>query len=1185
MSPNPSPPHELLPLPSPLPAAGQSRVWRDIPSAAQGLALATLRGTTRDFWIILVPTVSRAEALASELGWFTGDLAGIAQFPDSEVLPYDSFSPHQDLISRRLAVLRDIAGGQIHTLIVAASTLLPRVPPLRYISAYSVNLARGQKLRPEQLRLQLETAGYQRVSQVMEHGDLAVRGSLLDFYPMGRSRPVRVDFLDDEIESLREFDPETQLSGTHIDALDTLPARELPSDAEAIRQFRQAYRRRFEGNPARSIIYREVSEGRLPGGIENYLPLFFADTALLWDYLPSKRLTITLGEAAALLAPAWSQVVERFADAREDSERPTLSPEELYASPDEHVARIAKSALLVIEAHAAGSGATDDLPGTSGVSALPPLRIDPRAEQPTALLRSFLRDFSGRCLFVAESPGRREMLADILRQEGIQPAEALTWPAFLAGSGLAMLGIAPLDEGLLLPGARLAIITEQELYGERVRSRRRQRRARDPEQILRDLTDLHPGAPIVHVDHGVGRYRGLTTITIDSLPTEFLSLEYAGGDLVHVPVASLHLISRYTGSSAEEAPLHRLGSDQWTKARRKAAARIRDVAAELLELYARRAARQTTRPTELQFSYEAFAAGFPFELTEDQAQAIAAVIADFNGNRPMDRLVCGDVGFGKTEVALRAAFLAVAAGRQVAVLVPTTLLAQQHFQTFADRFADWPVTVEVLSRFRTAQEIKKALENVAAGRTDILIGTHRLLQGDLKFRNLGLLIVDEEHRFGVRHKERLKALRTEADVLTLTATPIPRTLNMALGRLRDLSLIATPPESRLSIKTFVTRFEDRIIREACLRELKRGGQVYFVHNQIEDIDKVAAALSALLPEARIEVAHGQMRERDLERIMLDFHHRRFHVLVCTAIIESGIDIPSANTIIINRADRFGLAQLHQLRGRVGRSHHQAFAYLLAPPREALTPDATKRLDAIASLEDLGSGFMLATHDMEIRGAGELLGEEQSGQMQEIGFELYNEMLAKTIKALEDGLEPDLDNALLDRAEINLHIPALLPDDYLPDVHLRLVHYKRIASAPSTAALRELQVELIDRFGLLPEATRNLFRMTALRLSAEPLGIRRLDAGPAGGFVEFGPRTTASPTWLVNRIRTEPETWRLDRQQKLRFTADLAATEDRFRFVETLVGELLASREQPGESRADARAPAAGPGRARVPVRS
>ncbi|MEZ5564424.1 MAG: CarD family transcriptional regulator [Gammaproteobacteria bacterium] len=901
------PSQSLIPLPTPLPtAAGARRVWAGLAPCGQGLGLATLRATTRKFWLIVVPSVVRGESLEAELRYFAHGSSQIATFPDSEVLPYDSFSPHQDLISRRLAVLRDVAAGHIDTLLVAASTLLPRLPPVRYIGGYSVTLAAGQALRLEQLRLQLEAAGYQRVSQVAEHGDFAVRGSLLDFYPMGSELPVRVDFLDDEIDSLRHFDPETQLSGTALTSLQTLPAREMPIDATAIKQFRQAYRRRFEGNPARSIIYREVSDGHLPGGVENYLPLFFETTALLWDYLPKDRLTIALGEPEELLAPAWQQVVERFEESRDDSERPALDPPELNGVPAEHLARLSEGPLLVIDPATPDPMGDDARPATSGLARLPSLLIDPRADEPTHRLREFIRSFSGHILFAADSPGRREMLADLVRQEGLHPVEADDWGSFLTTADRVMVSVAPLSEGLLLPGSNLAIITERELYGERPRSRRRQRRVRDPEQILSDLTDLHAGAPIVHVDHGVGRYQGLTTITIDDVATEFLTLEYAGGDLLHVPVASLHMVSRYTGTSAEEAPLHRLGSDQWEKARRKAADKIRDVAAELLELYAKRAARKASRPASLQHDYAAFAAGFPFEPTEDQATAIAAVVDDLSSGKPMDRLVCGDVGFGKTEVALRAAFMAISASRQVAVLVPTTLLAQQHYQTFADRFADWPVNVEVLSRFRSAQESRKVLDGLATGSVDIVIGTHRLLQGDMCFKDLGLIIVDEEHRFGVRHKERLKALRTEADILTLTATPIPRTLNMALGRLRDLSLIATPPETRLSIKTFVTRFEDRVVREACLRELKRGGQVYFVHNRIEDIDKVAAGLAELLPEARIEVAHGQMRERDLEQIMLDFHHRRFHILVCTAIIESGLDIPSANTIIINRADRFGL---------------------------------------------------------------------------------------------------------------------------------------------------------------------------------------------------------------------------------------------------------------------------------------
>ncbi|MBL8225975.1 MAG: transcription-repair coupling factor [Chromatiales bacterium] len=1144
-------------LPDRLPAgAGACLSLPGLHGCGTAAMLAAVRQRHRGFMLVLVPSVTTAELLEAELRFFLGGGAAATVLPDPEVLPYDAFSPHQDLISRRLAVLRDIDTGRIDTLIVAASTLLPRLPPRRYLGGYSVALARGQRLTPEQLKLRLDTAGYQRVTQVMEHGDYAVRGSLIDFFPMGSSTPVRVDFLDDEIESLRRFDPDTQISGEVLASLETLPAREIPVDADAVRQFRTAYRRRFEGNPARSIVYQEVSEGRIPGGIENYLPLFFESTALLWDYLPASRLVVSLGAPATLMEPAWAQVNERYEETRDDSERPPLRPDELNASPAEHLEALGRGPLLVIDDPAPVAGDAGDPAALSRPA--PPLLVNPRDEEPAARLREFLRSFPGRVLIAADSAGRREMLTDILRQEGGAVAGVADFAAFIASDAPAALAVAPLAQGVVLPAARLAILTERELFGERARPRRRQRRARDPEQIISDLTDLHAGDPIVHVDHGVGRYRGLTTIDIDGMPTEFVTITYAGGDLLHVPVASLHLVSRYTGASAEEAPLHRLGSDQWEKAKRRTAARIRDVAAELLEIYARRAARQIARAPGGDQDYAAFAAGFPFEPTEDQAAAFAAVAGDMASGKPMDRLVCGDVGFGKTEVALRAAFLAVSAGRQVAVLVPTTLLAEQHRQTFTDRFADWPFRVEALSRFRAGAETRRILEGVAAGTVDIVIGTHRLLTGDVKFNDLGLIIVDEEHRFGVRHKERLKALRAEADVLTLTATPIPRTLNMALGHLRDLSLITTPPESRLAIKTFVTRFEGRLVREACLRELKRGGQVYFVHNHIEDIEKVAAELATLVPEARIEIAHGQMREQDLERIMLDFYHRRFHIIVCTAIIESGIDVPSANTIIINRADRFGLAQLHQLRGRVGRSHHQAYAYLLAPPKEALTPDAQKRLDAIASLEDLGSGFLLATHDMEIRGAGELLGEEQSGQISEVGFELYNDMLSRTVTALQAGLDPDVDGPVGTAVEINLHLPALFPDDYLPDVHLRLVHYKRIASARDESALNDLKAEIADRFGPLPEPTRNLFRITQLKLRAGPAGLRRLDAGPGGGFVEFGPRTGVDPALLVDLLRNEPRTFRLDKQQRLRFTAPLEEPENRFCFVEQLVGRLVRS---------------------------
>ncbi len=1148
-----TPPDRPPPPSTPPPAQDPGRGAPAAVATGEALALGRLRASRDEFMLVVVPSAARAESLLAEWRFFAGEAAaGIAVFPDSEVLPYDTFSPHQDLISQRLTVLRDLCADRLRTLIVPAASLIARLPPRHYLAAYGFDLRPGQRLAPAQLRRQLEDAGYQRVSQVGEHGEYAVRGSLVDFFPMGSEAPVRVDFLDDEVGQLRWFDPETQRSAGVADQLSTLPARELPTDAAAIRRFRQAWRQRFEGNPGQSLVYREVSDGRLPGGIENYLPLFFEDTALLWDYLPADRLCITAGDLATLLEPAWQQVVERHARACGQIDRPPLDPQELNAPPARHLERQAEGAVLRLDDPVA-------MPGLPRPAALPALRTDPREPDPLRGLQAFLGGFTGRVLLTGESAGRRELLADMLRQRQLTATPCDGWQAFVGGDTRLGLTVAPVENGLLLPDEGLALVCERDLFADRPRMRRRQRRVRDPAQIISDLTDLHAGAPIVHAEHGVGRYQRLTTMHIDDMPVEFLTIAYAGGDLLHVPVAALHKVTRYTGASPEEAPLHRLGSDQWERARRRAAARMRDVAAELLELYARRAARRTTRSAPASDDYEAFAAAFPFELTEDQARAIDEIRADLARPQPMDRLVCGDVGFGKTEVALRAAFLSVTAGRQVAVLVPTTLLAQQHWQNFSDRFADWPVNVASLSRFRSARESRATLDGLASGAVDIVIGTHRLLQKDIRFRNLGLIIVDEEHRFGVTHKERLKALRAEADVLTLTATPIPRTLNMALGRLRDLSLITTPPASRLSIRTFVSRREPELIREACLREFKRGGQLYFVHNRIEDIDRIAGELATLVPEARIEVAHGQMPERELERIMLDFYHRRFHILVCTAIIESGLDVPSANTIIIDRADCFGLAQLHQLRGRVGRSHHQAFAYLLTPPPEALTADACKRLDAIASLEDLGSGFMLATHDMEIRGAGELLGDEQSGQISEIGFELYNDMLARTVAALEQGIEPDPDGATGSRLEINLHLPALLPDDYLPDVHLRLVHYKRIASAHDEKALRNLQVELVDRFGPLPEPARHLFALTRLRLAAEPLGLLRIEAGAHGGLVEFAAQTAVDPAWLVTLIHNEPETWRLDRDQKLRFSENLDDGAARFDFVTRLVERMLAHR--------------------------
>ncbi|MDP6674944.1 MAG: transcription-repair coupling factor, partial [Gammaproteobacteria bacterium] len=876
------------------------------------------------------------------------------------------------------------------------------------------------------------------------------------------------------------------------------------------------------------------------------------------DYLPDDALIIACDDIETALANAWEQVCERHSQTCDDPDRPVLEPEELYVTPERHAEGLRAHALLQLESHEIPLE-DDAFPFTNlAVSAPSGMLINQHDKESTRGLLQFLDQYDGRILFGAESAGRRELLADILRQQNTAKSVE-SWPDFLASQAQSSITIAPLEKGVILSAgshtSSLAILTEQELFGQKPKRRSRRRRIQDPEALIRDLTNLHPGSPVVHAEHGIGRFIGLTHLEIDHTLTEFVTLEYAGGDRLHVPVASLHLISRYTGAAPDKAPLHRLGSDQWVRARRKAAKRIRDVAAELLDIYSQRAARAGYSYNIDPVDYERFAAAFPFTPTDDQARTIDEVTTDMTTSDPMDRLVCGDVGFGKTEVALRAAFVAVSNSRQVAVLVPTTLLAQQHYRTFIDRFADWPINIEVLSRFQNQATSNEIIDGLATGRVDIVIGTHRLLSKTVGFSDLGLVIIDEEHRFGVRHKERLKSLRTEVDILTLTATPIPRTLNMALGSLRELSLITTPPEARLSIKTFVTQWNERIIREACLREIKRGGQIYFVHNRIEDIEKIAEKIAELIPEGVVEFAHGRIRERELERIMSDFYHRRFHILVCTAIIESGLDVPSANTIIINRADRFGLAQLHQLRGRVGRSHHQAFAYMLTPPRDGLTADAQKRLDAIESLEDLGAGFVLATHDLEIRGAGELLGEGQSGQIHEIGFSLYNEMLSRTVQALRDGLEPNLEIDMNAGAEVNLHVPALLPDDYLPDVHLRLVHYKRIASARDPHELQQLQVELIDRFGLLPEATKNLFRITEIRLRANPLGIRRLELSVSGGFIEFTPATTVDPAALVRMLESAPSKYTLDRQQRLRISEELDDAEQRFRFAAQLLDML------------------------------
>ena len=1143
----------------PLPAGGTERLqWGRLYGSCSALAIASAAKQFDGLLLVIVDDVSDANSLLHDLGFFlSGSDIPVLSLPDWETLPYDVFSPLPELVSQRLLTLHRLSSVDNGVLVVPVSTLLQRLLPKSYLDAHAFVLQRGDTLSLTHIRRQLEAAGYQCVSQVFAHGEFAVRGSLLDLYPMGSELPYRIDLLDDEIDSIRTFDPETQRTLDRTDRIDMLPAREFPLDDAGITQFRRAFRNQFEGDPQRTLIYPEVSAGNAVGGLEYYLPLFYENTVTLFDYLPTRYLTIGFDTTRDAAGAFLAQVAQRYEQRRHDIQRPLLPPEALYLN-DAELAAVMKLGRSIriqwseIEQRGKGFSGFFNFPSRT----LPPVSIQTRAMQPAGALKSFLADSAARVLFVAESAGRRELLLETLGAFGIHPRVIAGWPEFLHGAETLALTTSQIEKGLWLEQPEIVVITETQLLGERVRQERRRRaKQRDAELVVRNLTELHIGAPVVHEAHGVGRYQGLQTLDVAGMQTEFLTLEYARGDKLYVPVSSLHVISRYTGVSSENAPLHRLGGDQWEKIKRKAAEKARDVAAELLAIHARRAANQGFAFPDPGEEYNAFAASFDFEETPDQQQAIEQVLADMTGSTPMDRVVCGDVGFGKTEVAMRAAFTAVQGGRQVAVLVPTTLLAQQHHENFSDRFADWPVKIASISRFNEAGEQKTVVAGLADGTVDIVIGTHKLLQGSIVYKNLGLVIIDEEHRFGVRHKEQLKALRAEVDLLTLTATPIPRTLNMAMAGMRDLSIIATPPAERHPIKTFVNQWNDSLVVEACQREIKRGGQVYFLHNEIATIDTIAAKLKKLLPNAKIQTAHGQMRERELETIMRDFYHQRFNILVCTTIIESGIDIPSANTILVNRADKLGLAQLHQLRGRVGRSHHRAYAYLITPPPKAITADAKKRLEAIESLEDLGAGFTLATHDLEIRGAGELLGDEQSGQIHEVGFSLYSELLERAVKALKAGEHPDLDRPLDHGAEIDLQIPALIPADYLPDVHTRLVMYKRIASAADDAELKELQVEMIDRFGLLPDPAKALFSITGMKLKANPMGIKKLEAGADSGRILFRGTPNIDPARIIKLIQTRPQEFKLEGGDKIRFFRSMPNPWNRIEQVAALLDEI------------------------------
>jgi transcription-repair coupling factor (superfamily II helicase) len=1130
------------------------------PGSADALLLARFAAKERSKGAVLAVFTAEpgdAQRLADELAFFAPTLR-VAVFPDWETLPYDSFSPHEDLISERLATLWRIRGGDVDVVLMPATTALVRLAPPGFIAGYTFHFKTKQRLDEAALKAQLTLAGYTHVSQVVSPGEYAVRGGLIDLFPMGSAVPYRVDLFGDEIDSIRTFDPDTQRSLYPVPEVRLLPGREFPMDEAARNAFRSRWREQMEGDPSKVRIYKDIGAGIATAGIEYYLPLFFDQTATIFDYLGDAATLVLHGEIDESLQRFWADTRDRHRFFQHDRERPILPPEALFLKPEAFFTACGRHAQLALR------GTADDGSG-AWATALPELGAERGAPEPLKRLQDHVAATPHRVLIVAESEGRRESLLELLRDSRIDPPSVATLAEFEAGAERFAIAVAPLAQGFAAadgsgrPERTLEFVTETELFAMTPggRRRRRQEQTSDVNALIKDLSELKVGDPVVHVNHGIGRYLGLTTISLggpEEEASEFLQLEYAEKATLYVPVAQLHLIARYTGVSAEEAPLHRLGSGQWDKARRKAAEQVRDTAAELLNLYARRATREGFAFRFQPHDYEAFAASFGFEETPDQHAAIHAVIQDMVSPRPMDRLICGDVGFGKTEVALRAAFVAVTGGKQVAILAPTTLLAEQHYQNIADRFGKWPIKVAELSRFRSPKEVKAALEGLADGTIDIVVGTHKLLSPDVKLKRLGLLVIDEEHRFGVRHKEQIKAMRAEVDVLTLTATPIPRTLGMALEGLRDLSVIATAPQRRLAIKTFVRTESSSTIREAVLRELKRGGQVYFLHNDVATIEHRRETLQALVPEARIAVAHGQMPERELERVMRDFVAQRHNVLLCSTIIETGIDVPSANTIVMSRADKFGLAQLHQLRGRVGRSHHQAYAYLMVPDVEALTKQAAQRLEAIQQMEELGSGFYLAMHDLEIRGAGEVLGDNQSGNMMEVGFQLYNDMLAEAVRSLKAGREPDLLAPLSAVTEINLHAPALLPDSYCGDVHIRLSLYKRLASASKAEQIDAMLEEITDRFGKLPAQGQTLFDVHRLRILAKTYGVARIDAGERVSTITFVPNPPVEPLRIIEMVQKHRHI-KLVGNEKLRIEREAPEVRDRVGLIRDVLRAL------------------------------
>ncbi|GAA6138566.1 transcription-repair coupling factor [Arenicella sp. 4NH20-0111] len=1136
---------------------GEILHWRKLHGCSTSLASVEL--AKREGLVVYV--CSEAQHISyveRELSFFADGALPVLSFPDWECLPYDRVSPHPDIISQRLLALHKLPSLTQGIIVIPITALMQRLSPTDYVDAHTFDLNVNQDFDTEEFRRRLTDAGYYSVDQVMSPGEFAIRGGVVDVYPSGMKSPFRLDLWDTTIESIKLFDTESQRTTDSLDKIQLLPAREFPLDKASTDFFRQSFRATVEGDAKQSIVYREVSKGLAPTGTEFYLPLFFQNTSTLFDFLPNDCHFILEESVMENAESLHQEVIERYENASLNPEWPPLSPELLFLPPDEIFAGLKR--------HKRAQILNLNLRSVKHIidyQTLAPktFNVNPRAEAPYADFIQHLDNSSNRVLMVAESAGRRESLIGLLKEHNKAPSPVDSWGEFLSSKEPLCLCVAPLDRGLLTSDSGLEIIAESQLYGERTFQRRkRSEKNRDPDAIIKSLAELNIGDPVVHEDHGVGRYLGLENLTVDGHDNEFATIEYKGGDKVYIPVLSLDKVSRYVGGGPETAPLHKMGNDSWSKLTKKAKEKAYDVAAELLEIQALRQARVGHSFPSADHSYDAFSAGFGFEETPDQQQVINDVISDMTSARPMDRLVCGDVGFGKTEIALRAAYMAIAGNKQVVMLVPTTLLAQQHYNNFADRFADWPINVELFSRFRTPKQTAEGIKGIKNGTIDIAVGTHKLIQKDVEFKDLGLMIIDEEHRFGVRQKEQLKKLRSQVDILTLTATPIPRTLNFALSGLRDISVIATPPRARLSVKTFVREWDDALLKEAIVREIRRGGQVYFLHNEVQTIEKMEARIQDLVPEARIKIGHGQMRERELESVMRDFYHQRFNVLLCTTIVESGIDVPTANTIIINKSDRFGLAQLHQLRGRVGRSHHQAYAYMISPPLNTMTEDARKRLTAIESLDTLGAGFALASQDLEIRGAGELLGESQSGMIDQIGYSMYSAFLEQAIASIQRKRKikngehvEDGDKSFTDqRVEINLNIPARFPDAYLPDVHLRLTMYKRIASANSMGLLEELQVETIDRFGLLPDAAKNLFSIAELKLKAAQRDIKSIEVGPSGGVVKFVENPQINIDNMMRTIASRPNEYRFTGTESIQISRDMPESQDRFNLVDDVI---------------------------------